>query len=412
MLIIHPEKHYDIVVVGGGMVGASFACALTDAVDDNKFSVLVVEAAAFDKNLAKKSSFDARSTALAHGSKRIFHKIGLWQQLENVATAINEIHVSDKGRLGSVQLSSEEQEVDALGYVLENQDLGNALSTTMEQSTNIDLLRPASVSSIKVIQNGMNLQLRYDNRGIDLDASLVILADAGKSPICKQLGIEQSIERYDQYALISNIVFEKPHNNVAFERFTDTGPLAVLPLQSIDGKNRGSLVWTLTESQALEFKEMSKEILLERLQERFGYRLGKIQDIGERFSYPLNLSLAKEQVRPGIVLLGNVAHTLHPVAGQGLNLALRDAQALVDVLCNAGKQSRSPGEMNVLLEYIKKQERDQVQTTGFTHKITQLFSSNNEANAWLRKFGLIVIDTFPKVRRSFVERAMGLGKNA
>ncbi len=411
MLIIHPEKHYDIVVVGGGMVGASFACALIDAVEHDKFSVLVVEATVFDKDLARQSSFDARSTALSYGSKQIFHTMGLWQQLEDAATAINEVHVSDKGRLGSVQLNREEQKVEALGYVVENQHLGNALSTAMEQSAHIDLLRPASVSSIQAIQNGMNLHLHYDNQQIELDACLVILADAGKSPVCKQLGIERSIERYDQYALISTIVFEKPHNNVAFERFTDTGPLAVLPLQSIDGKNRSSLVWTVTASQASEFKELSKAALLEKLQERFGYRLGKIQDIGERFSYPLSLSLAKEQVRPGIVLLGNVAHTLHPVAGQGLNLALRDAEVLVDVLCQARKQLRSPGEMTVLLDYLKRQEGDQAQTASFTHKITQLFSSSNEANAWLRKFGLLVIDIFPKVRRSFTERAMGLSKH-
>jgi 2-octaprenyl-6-methoxyphenol hydroxylase len=257
----------------------------------------------------------------------------------------------------------------------------------------------------------MRLQVVSGEKESSIDTSLLVLADGGRSPICQQLGIKQSIQSYDQYALISNIVFEKPHNNIAFERFTDTGPLAVLPLRPIDGKNRGSLVWTLTESQAIEYKEINEEKLLQELQERFGYRLGAIQAIGERFVYPLRLSLAKEQVRPGIVLLGNVAHTIHPVAGQGLNLALRDVMALVDVLSGAHEQGLSPGAMSVLLDYVEQQRSDQALTTHATDVITRLFSNNNEAKIWFRKFGLLAIDMLPKVRRSFAEHAMGLSKN-
>jgi 2-octaprenyl-6-methoxyphenol hydroxylase len=408
MQISNPDKFYDLVVVGAGMVGASFCCALENLLRESPISVLVIEAIAPNNGLAKQSSFDARSTALSFGSRKIFEEFAVWQELGAAVSAIDEIQVSDRGRLGAVSLSAQEQKVDAFGYVVENKRLGEVLNARLLGSDKINLLSPAAVSSIKATEGGMQLRLQHGDSDAIVDTSLVVLADGGKSPVCGQLGISQSIERYDQHALIANIVFEKPHNNIAYERFTDTGPLAILPLQAIDGTNRGSLVWTLSVEQAAEFREMYEEQLLSLLQERFGFKLGKITNIGERFVYPLSLSLAKEQVRPGLALLGNVAHTLHPVAGQGLNLALRDARVLVDVLGKAMQQEAALGDMSMLSEYVARQEADQALTTQFTHNITKLFSSNNDAKVWLRKFGLLAIELSPRVRHSLAERAMGL----
>lgn len=408
MQISNPDKFYDLVVVGAGMVGASFCCALENLLRESPISVLVIEAIAPNNGLVKQSSFDARSTALSFGSRKIFEEFAVWQELGAAVSAIDEIQVSDRGRLGAVSLSAQEQKVDAFGYVVENKRLGEVLNARLLGSDKINLLSPAAVSSIKATEGGMQLRLQHGDSDAIVDTSLVVLADGGKSPVCGQLGISQSIERYDQHALIANIVFEKPHNNIAYERFTDTGPLAILPLQAIDGTNRGSLVWTLSVEQAAEFREMYEEQLLSLLQERFGFKLGKITNIGERFVYPLSLSLAKEQVRPGLALLGNVAHTLHPVAGQGLNLALRDARVLVDVLDKAMQQGVTLGDMSMLLEYVARQETDQALTTQFTHNITKLFSSNNDAKVWLRKFGLLAIELSPRVRHSLAERAMGL----
>jgi len=408
MQISNPDKFYDLVVVGAGMVGASFCCALENLLRESPISVLVIEAIAPNNGLVKQSSFDARSTALSFGSRKIFEEFAVWQELGAAVSAIDEIQVSDRGRLGAVSLSAQEQKVDALGYVVENKRLGEVLNARLLGSDKINLLSPAAVSSIKATEGGMQLRLQHGDSDAIVDTSLVVLADGGKSPVCEQLGISQSIERYDQHALIANIVFEKPHNNIAYERFTDTGPLAILPLQAIDGTNRGSLVWTLSVEQAAEFREMNEEQLLSLLQERFGFKLGKITNIGERFVYPLSLSLAKEQVRPGLALLGNVAHTLHPVAGQGLNLALRDARVLVDVLGKAMQQEAALGDMSMLSEYVARQEADQALTTQFTHNITKLFSSNNDAKVWLRKFGLLAIELSPRVRHSLAERAMGL----
>jgi len=409
--ISKPDNFYDLVVVGGGMVGASFCCALEQALGETPLSILVIEAISPNANSAKQSSFDARSTALSFGSRKFLEGIGLWQALDDAVSAIHEIQVSDRGRLGCVEINRDEQGVEALGYVVENKRLGQVLNARLNESGKINLLCPALVSSVKATEKGMLLGLNHGDTETSVDASLVVLADGGKSPVCEQLGIEQSIERYDQHALIANIVLEKPHQHVAFERFTDTGPLAVLPLQLIDGKNRGSLVWTLSVEQAAQYREMNEEKLLPLLQERFGYKLGKILEIGQTFVYPLSLSIAKEQVRPGLALLGNVAHSLHPVAGQGLNLALRDTRALVDVLINAKQRGLGLGEMNVLLEYVARQQADQATTTQFTHNITKLFSSNNEAKVWLRKFGLVALELLPTLRRSLAERAMGLSKS-
>jgi len=406
MQISKPKKSYDLVVVGSGMVGASFCCALEEAMGKNPLSILVIEAILPNANSVKQSTFDARSTALSFGSRKFFEDIDLWQTLADTGSAIHEIQVSDRGRLGSVEINRNEHNVEALGYVVENKKLGQVLSTKLNKSEKIEFLCPALVSSVKAIEKGMLLGLHYGDIETSIDASLVVLADGGKSPVCEQLAIARSFERYDQYALIANIVFEKAHKNIAFERFTDTGPLAVLPLKSIDGKNRGSLVWTLSAEQAAQYRELGEE-LLPLLQERFGYKLGKILEIGETFVYPLSISIAKEQVRPGLALLGNVAHTLHPVAGQGFNLALRDAQALVDVLISAKEKELGLGEMNVLLKYVARQEADQATTTQFTHNIIKLFSSNNEAKVWLRKFGLVAIELLPTLRRGLAERAMG-----
>lgn len=411
MQISKPDNYYDLVIVGGGMVGASFCCALEQALGDTSLSILVIEAISPNANTAKQSSFDARSTALSFGSRKFLEGIDLWEELDDAVSAIHEIQVSDRGRLGCVEINRDEQGVEALGYVVENKRLGQVLNARLNESKKISLLCPALVSSVKATEKGMQLGLNHGDTETNVDASLVVLADGGKSPVCEQLGISQSIERYDQHALIANIVLEKPHQHVAFERFTDTGPLAVLPLQSIDGKNRGSLIWTLSVEQAAQYRELNEEKLLPLLQERFGYKLGKILEIGEAFVYPLSLCIAKEQVRPGLALLGNVAHTLHPVAGQGLNLALRDTRALVDVLIDAKQQGLGLGEMNVLLEYVARQEADQATTTAFTHNITKLFSSNNEAKVWLRKFGLVAIELVPTLRRGLAERAMGLSKS-
>ena len=428
MQIKSAKEHYDIVIVGGGMVGASFACALDRAAADKNVSILVVEASTLSNCPPIQPSFDARSTALSFGSSKILEWAGLWTDLLKVVTPIKQIHVSDKGHFGSALLNHEEHEIDALGYVVENNQLGAVLSKAMESSSTIELLCPARIDSVKPLAAGMKLAIVADETDFTVETSLVVLADGGKSPICSQLGISRDTEAYEQHSLIANIAFEKPHEHIAYERFTDTGPLAVLPLSRLENENRASLVWTVANEQVEELKLLAEEDLLERLQERFGNRLGKIRKIGERSFYPLSLSTAKEQIRPGLVLLGNVAHTLHPVAGQGLNLALRDIESLVNSLLSSRiKNSQETFEVKKLLdsrsknlkigsiqnlqEYLRLQESDQAKTIMFTDKIAKLFSNNDKLKIWARKFGLLSIEMTPSIKKEFSKQAMGLREN-
>lgn len=397
------KQQYDVVIVGGGLVGASFACALASEANAAPLSILVIEAV---EAMASSTSFDARSTALSYGSKQIYSQLGLWDDLADVVTPIHKIHVSDRGHFGAVRLDHEQLGVEALGYVAENHDLGRVLNQALESSEAIQFLRPAQIAKMTPIPQGMRLELQDTG---SIEARLVVLADGGKSSLTAQLGITSQVKRYEQKAIISNIAFENDHNNVAYERFTDSGPLAVLPLAQLEYNKRGALIWTVPQEQADVILALSDDEFLKALQERFGHRLGRLTKVGARFAYPLSLSVAQEQVRPGLVLLGNVAHTLHPVAGQGLNLALRDAQCLARVLVQACESDKDIGSMPVLCRYVEAQKGDQNNTIDFSHYMTQLFSNTQPALVMARKLGLFSVDLIPFVKHSFAKQAMGLG---
>ncbi|MGB4248816.1 MAG: 2-octaprenyl-6-methoxyphenyl hydroxylase [Pseudohongiellaceae bacterium] len=420
------RPHYDVVVIGGGLVGASFACALQAQVSDDSLRILVTEAV---ESLQVSPSFDARSTALSYGSRKIYERLGLWESLAPYATPISRIHVSDRGHFGAVRIDSASMGVDALGYVVENQHLGVALTAALDAGPAIDFLCPATISSLTPLSDThpvgagpardyppaatMRVNVQHPSGELkEITAALVVLADGGKSTLCEQLGISSSVNHYAQKAIISNIAFENPHANVAYERFTDSGPLAVLPLATLHGEQRGALIWTVSESEADEVMALPESVFVQKLQERFGHRLGMIHKVGSRVAYPLTLSVAREQVRPGLVLLGNVAHTLHPVAGQGLNLALRDAQELAVLLGETHALGQPLGSMTVLQRYVELQQRDQDATINFSHYMTRLFSSTNLALIWARKFGLFSIDLVPALKKTFARQAMGLAERS
>lgn len=408
MRISQTRQHYDIVVIGGGLVGASFACALAAQTRGAPPRILVIEAA---PSVQVSTSFDARSTALSHGSRQIYERLGLWQAIASHATPIERIHVSDRGHFGAVRIDCADMQVDALGHVAENQHLGLVLTAALDQDPAIDFLCPASIHSLVPTPQGMRLQIQgAEDALLTLDAALVVLADGGKSTVSEQLGISSSQTPYGQHALIANVAFSDPHRHVAYERFTDSGPLAVLPLTEREGEHRGALIWTLADDEATAVAALSEAQFLARLQERFGYRLGRFEKVGSRVLYPLTLTVAREQVRPGLVLLGNVAHSLHPVAGQGLNLALRDAQVLAERLAEALTQGHAPGDMEVLQGYVDAQARDQLTTISFSDYMTRLFSSSHPALVWARKGGLFSIDLIPPLKRGFARQAMGLAE--
>lgn len=406
MQISQPAENYDIVVIGAGMVGASFTQLLATRLADRPLSVLVVEAVT--PASMEQPSFDSRSTALSFGSRIIFERMGVWPALAESATPIKQIHVSDQGHFGSAWLDCAEHAQEALGYVMENRQLGRVLNPLLQQAPGIDYLAPAKIVSAVPKRNGMALSVDVDGQQKNVLADLVVLADGGRSPICGQLGISQQRKNYEQQALIANIAFSQPHDNVAYERFTEHGPLAVLPLADFENQHRGALVWTLPKEQSERFSELTDADLLRSLNEQFGQRLGKITQIGQRFCYPLALSVASEQVRPHLVLLGNVAHTLHPVAGQGLNLALRAVQSLVDALVKGVAEGKAPGDMALLQPYLQSRSEDQQTTIALTDTMIKMFSTSKLLPSLTRKAGLLAVDLVPEVRRGFGRQAMGL----
>ena len=348
------------------MVGATFAVTMSETTSKSNLTILVVEATSTSTKDSTESNFDSRSTALSFGSKEILGKSSIWLDLCKNAEAIRSINVSDKGRVGTTTISSEEQNVEALGFVIENEDLRLTLQNRLTASPKIHFLVSANILGVTPKASGMSLRVGSGESDWIVTSSLLVLADGGRSSVCRDLGISNINHAYNQHAIVSNVAFEKAHEGVAFERFTDTGPLAVLPLRKFKTENRCSVVWSVNPDESDEILDLEEAELRKRLQNSFGYRLGEITRIGRLACFPLNQSLAREQIRPGLVLLGNVAHTLHPVAGQGMNLALRDMQSLIASIEKGFKDGMGCGDMRVLQSYLERQSDDQYQVITFT----------------------------------------------
>lgn len=239
-----------------------------------------------------------------------------------------------------------------------------------------------------------------------IHTQLVIIADGADSPLRASLGIDVDIEKYHQTAIIANVALSNPHDGVAYERFTDEGPMALLPLGGKDGCE-SALVWTQPEDQADAILALDDEAFMEQLQQRFGFRLGHFKSVGKRDAYPLQLMLAKEQVRSSLVVMGNAAHFLHPVAGQGFNLALRDCAALTTVLAKARRAQQPLGALKVLQQYEQQQQLDQQATIQFSDKLTRLFSTAALPSAGLRALGFLGLETLPGAKQLLASQTMG-----
>ena len=390
------------------MVGATFAITLSETSSKSDLTILVVEATSPLAKDSTECNFDSRSTALSFGSKEILSESSIWLDVSKNAEAIRSINVSDKGRLGTTTISSEEQQVEALGFVIENKDLGLTLQNRLTASNSIHFLVSATILGVSSRANGMNLRVGSGESTWTVVSTLLVLADGGRSPVCRELGISTNNYAYNQHAIVANVAFEKAHEGVAFERFTDTGPLAVLPLRKFETENRCSIVWSVNPDESDEILNSDETALRKRLQNSFGYRLGEITRIGRLGCFPLSQSLAREQIRPGLVLLGNVAHTLHPVAGQGMNLALRDMQSLIMSIETGFSDGIDCGDMRVLQRYMDRQSDDQYRVITFTDKLVSLFSSNVPSEVLVRKFGLLSLELFPYLRKTLAKKAMGL----
>jgi len=390
------DTNYDLIIVGGGMVGASLAISLKNS----GLRVAVIEAVA--NNALQQPSYDDRGIALAYGSQRIFESIGLWPQLAQHSTAIRHIHVSDRGHFGVTRLSAEDEHVPALGQVITARAMGRVLNSALARQDNLSLVCPASVKGLKQHEDFITVELESNQT---LTAKLLVAADGGNSTIRHLLKLAASEHDYQQTAITANITTERPHNGKAFERFTDTGPIALLPMSD----NRCSLVWTVTTGDEVALLDTPENEFLAQLQDRFGYRLGKFLRVGQRHHYPLKLMQTDQPVQQRIVLIGNAAHNLHPIAGQGFNLGLRDVAALADVLASTNA-NKDCGDARVLHDYQQWRRQDQDNVINETSNLVNLFSNNNSLLGHCRGVGLSILDALPPVKHWLAQKSMGLDR--
>ena len=393
-----PKVDYDVLIVGGGMVGATLACAL----GASSLRIGVIEAYTFGS--MNQPSYDDRSIALAYGSRRIIEGIDLWSALQSQVTPIKKIHVSDRGHFGFARLDSAQYGVDALGYVVELRVMGAVLAERLAKFDNVDLLSPVKV--VGLTQGAACAEVDVDMAGETkrLTSRLVVAADGDKSFIRQLLNIPTVRQEYGQSAVIANVTPSQSHQGVAYERFTDSGPLALLPLS----ENRCSLVWTVLDEQVEETMALSDEAFLKRLQTRFGFRLGRFEHVGRRQAYPLALVQAQEHVMDRVALIGNAAHALHPVAGQGFNLGVRDIAVLAQIIVDASKAGRDIGHMHVLSEYDEWRAKDHKEVISFTDALARLFANNSPPLTLARNLGLVAFDVLPAAKAMLARKTMGM----
>lgn len=391
------RSDFDILIVGGGLVGASLACALRGG----PYSIGVVEAVPLAS--AMQPSYDDRHLALAFGSRRIFEGIGVWNAIEPRVSPIRRIHISDRGRFGVARLEAQEAGLPALGYVVTARELGAALLAVLEREPAIELRCPARVEAIAFEASGARVTIRRNEQTEILSARLVVAADGADSPVREMAGIAARRIEYGQTAVVSNVAPGLPHRDTAYERFTDSGPLAVLPA----GPDRCAVVWSARTEEASEILAWDDDTFRAALQERFGQRLGTFGRIGARRAYPLALTRVDEHVRSRLALIGNAAHTVHPVAGQGFNLGLRDVAALAELLLEAHVSARDPGELALLERYAAWRRRDNRVTAGFTHSLIRLFSNDYLPIALARNAALVAIDLLPAIKRRLIRVTSG-----
>lgn len=386
-----------VIIVGGGMVGATLALAISQ-LSHGTLPVHLIEAS--EPETDRHPGFDARAIALAAGTCQQLARIGVWQAIADCATAIKTVHVSDRGHAGFVTLDAQEYRIPALGQVVELHDVGLRLFALLRKAPGVTLHCPDRVASVSRTQERVEVTLE---NGEMIAGRLLVAADGTRSALATACGVDWLQQPYEQLAVIANVTTSVPHDGRAFERFTQYGPLAMLPMS--DG--RCSLVWCHPLELRDEIMALSDEQFCRELQTAFGWRLGRITQAGKRSAYPLSLTTALKAITHRTVLVGNAAQTLHPIAGQGFNLGLRDVMSLAETLTQAQNGAEDVGDYAVLARYQQRRERDRETTIGVTNNLVYLFANHWAPLVVGRNVGLMAMELFTPARDALAERTLG-----
>lgn len=378
------DRQVDILVIGGGLTGACLLLALAG----KGYSCLLVEAKPFSDRV--KADFDARSLALAPAAVRILERLELWPLLHKEAAAIDRIQVSDQYHFGAARLQGQQDK--PLGYVVEMQRINSAIAERLDKS---QLLAPAQLIALDKLTGLATLSTEQGE--LKIQAQLIVAADGAESTARRLAALPVKIKDYGQQAIVANIGLARGHRAQAFERFTSSGPLALLPMT----EQRASLVWALQPEEAQRLMACSEKEFLKALQLAFGYRAGRLVKAGQRSLFPLRQYLMPQQVAWPLVFVGNAAHTLHPVAGQGFNLGLRDVAALAQCIVQQGLNQ------TMLQHYQRMRQYDQRAIIGITDSLVGVFGSRLPGMAFLRNLGLIAVDNLPFLKRTLAHYARG-----
>ena len=395
------EQPLDLVIAGGGMAGSMLAYVLLSQNPALKLAIIEQSPELATDQQPSKASFDSRSIALAHGSVELLQQWGLWQDLQQSGCAIKHIHISDRGHFGKTYLNAADHQLSALGQVIEVEAIGEVLWQKLKIFTTQGRLSWFYSDAIQALNPTAELQQVSLQSGVQLRTKLLVIAEGGLSPSRALAGFELKSDDYQQHALIANIGLSDSHQHKAFERFTPTGPLALLPLT----RQRYSLVWTLTPEQAAHHLNQPDHEFLAALQQAAGHRAGVFKSVGQRVVYPLSLKRATEAARHRTVLLGNSLHNLHPIAGQGFNLAIRDIFSLSLLL---QKHQTDAGCYQLTKAYQQARLPDMQQVILYTDSLVRLFSNSSRLMALGRNTGLFALNLCPDLKQAVANQAMGL----
>jgi 2-octaprenyl-6-methoxyphenol hydroxylase len=396
-----PAPQFDVAIVGGGLVGASLAAALRHS----PLRIALIEA--FAPDAAGQPSFDERTTALGNASRRVFEALGLWQSLAPEAASIQRIHVSDAGRFGFARLDAAQFGQEALGYVVPNRVLGRELWRVLQTAKAITPYMPTRLRAVEHRDDHIHLTVEQAGNLQTLTASLVVAADGAQSLVRQAAGLTATQDDYDQVAIVASVRTDQINDGTAYERFTAAGPMALLPLRAADGAAWRTLVWAARPADADRLLQLPADEFLREWQRAFGWRAGRGVQLGSRQRYPLALMQAAATIAPRIVLLGNAAQALHPVAGQGFNLGLRDAAELAERLTAA---SGDPGAIEVLAAFDAARATDRAGVIRFTDTLVRVFSSERALAAPARDAALLLFDLLPPAKRALSRVSLGFGQ--